>query len=162
MTAPSKQLHASPPEVRRKRFIRQVQDEGVDWIATLQEAGVRFETSEQHLVNAARHEMGELITKSAYLGKWDASMRPDDVDMVQATEDMIAHAPTFFGFLKQVYAHKRSHQDLLRRTQRQGYQLPDRWDALKYVQSIPSPWLKLVAEDNWCTLWQSRPKETGY
>ena len=111
MTAPSKQLHASPPEVRRKRFIRQVQDEGVDWIAMLQEAGVRFETSEQHLVNAARHEMGELITKSAYFGKWDASMRPDDVDMVQATEDMIAHAPSFFGFLKQVCAHKRSHQD---------------------------------------------------
>ena len=110
MTATSEKLHASPPEVRRKRFLKQVQDEGVDWIAMLLEADVRFEMSE-HLVNVARREMDQLIAKSAYFGKWDASMQPDDINMVQATEDMIAHGPFFFSFLKQVCAHKRSHQD---------------------------------------------------
>jgi hypothetical protein len=111
MTAPSAQFHACAPEGRRKRFIKQLQAEGLDWIAILQEADVRLETLEQHLVSAARHEMDELITRSAYFGKWDASIQPDDVDMVQAIEDMKAYAPFFFGFLKQVCAHKRSHQD---------------------------------------------------
>jgi hypothetical protein len=55
--------------------------------------------------------MDELITKSIYFGKWDASIQPDNVDMVQAIEDMKAYGPFFFGFLKQVCTNKRSHQD---------------------------------------------------
>ena len=41
------------------------QDDGLDWIATLQEAGIHLEISEQHCVDAAHCEMDELIVKSA-------------------------------------------------------------------------------------------------
>lgn len=110
MTAPSKELHATAPEARRKRFIRQIEEEGLHWVTMLQEADVCLDASEQQLVSAARREMDELIAKSIYFGRWDASAPPDNVDMEQATEDMITHAPYLYGFLKQISAHKRSHQ----------------------------------------------------
>jgi hypothetical protein len=110
MTASSKELHATAPEARRKRFIKQVEEEGLHWVAMLQEAGVCLDALEQQLVHAARREMDELIAKSIYFGTWDASAPPDNVDMAQATEDMITHAPFLYGFLKQICANRRSHQ----------------------------------------------------
>ena len=79
MTAASEESHAITPEVRRKRFLKQVEEEGLDWITLLQEADICFEASEQQLVCVARREMDELITKSTYFGKWDAFVLPDSV-----------------------------------------------------------------------------------
>ena len=76
----------------------------------LQEADVCLDASEQQHVSAARRELDELIAKSVYFGRWDASAPPDNVDIAQATEDMITHAPFLYGFLKQISANKRSHQ----------------------------------------------------
>ena len=62
ITAFSTQLHAHPPDVRRKRFIKQVQDEGLDWIATLQEAGISLDASWEmgriYVIRWRRHGTG--------------------------------------------------------------------------------------------------------
>jgi len=49
MTTRSKELHATAPETSRKRFIKQVEEEGLHWVAMLQEAGVRLDALAESL-----------------------------------------------------------------------------------------------------------------